>query len=118
MHELQAGQITPTECSTAINHAVVVTGYSTGGEEITEIAMTEEWVCEPYYVFWFLCEWKVTETVTTTPGSVPYFKVQNSWGTTWGQTGYMHIDMNAGSAQGVCGMRREIFGVEAIPWTW
>jgi C1A family cysteine protease len=57
-------------CSTNVNHAVVIVGYS------------------------------------YTPGSSSnYWIVRNSWGTTWGLSGYMRLLMGS-SAYGTCGMKR------------
>ena len=73
--DLELGETETKVCSPNVNHAVVLTGYSMGGEEKMEVSFIEEWVCEPYFVYWFICEWQTVETATTVPGGAPYFKL-------------------------------------------
>lgn len=50
------------------------------------------------------------KVVTTETVGQPHWKVQNSWGSWWGQDGFVLMDQQGG--KGVCGMNSIIFFVQ------
>lgn len=38
-----------------------------------------------------------------TSGTTEYWLLRNSWGKTWGESGYMRVQINAGN--GICGVQ-------------
>lgn len=43
-------------------------------------------------------------------GSTPYYIVRNSWGATWGESGYVNIEAN-NEQYGVCGINENSWAV-------
>lgn len=39
----------------------------------------------------------------------PYWVVRNSWGTTWGEAGYVRIGMSENNTTGYCGINLDAF---------
>ena len=96
-------------CSTNINHAITIVGYSEGGEQV----ITEEkevYVCEIYYVYWLICTWKTVTEETVVSDGPAYWKVQNSWGTGWGMDGFFLVEIQG--ARGVNGINQYVQFVE------
>lgn len=47
--------------------------------------------------------------------STPYWIVRNSWGTSWGQAGYIYIGMATGA--GICGINKDVRYPFTQAWT-
>lgn len=47
--------------------------------------------------------------------STPYWIVRNSWGTSWGQAGYLYIGMSTG--KGICGINTDMRYPYTVAWT-
>lgn len=66
----KSGVLAAKGCSTSTNHAVVATGYNSGGSD-------------------------------------PYWIVRNSWGSSWGNKGYIWMSQNGGT-KGTCGINTQV----------
>ena len=115
-------------CGTSLNHAVVVVGYTDSSEyddgdqddndndnddtdnddtdnDDTDDGSDDGGVasCE-VTKWWHTCESTAARRrMTDEYGYDKYFKIQNSWGTGWGDRGYILLEM-ADSGTGTCGM--------------
>jgi len=133
-----SGVIGPNDnCGTELNHAVVLVGYTDSGIEppapAPQVCKVRKW--------WYTCrdmteeeeaEWcaqeentceEETETDDSTTdrrrrrrmqdsnGNDVYWKIQNSWDTTWGDNGFGLIQIEEGT--GVCGINSV---VEWVDW--
>jgi len=45
----------------------------------------------------------------------PYYIVRNSWGTSWGESGYVMIEMTTSGA-GICGINQMVYTVDTSSW--
>lgn len=124
---------------TQIDHAVAVVGYSPGSGESTE-AVTEvvtytqtkcrrrsredyrsrtgcrrrDWYVHPDYRRFCCRDYEYTEEVVIEEGTAAsdaYFLVQNSWGTQWGESGFVKFAVEQ-TGDGACGMNLEPLWVE------
>jgi len=98
-------------CSTQLNHAVVVVGYSSGDDtdpspgpnpptpEPTGDCTVTKW--------WHSCSAEPRNRhLADANGYNNYWKIQNSWGTGWGDNGFILFEIADGD--GVCGMNKYI----------
>ena len=107
-----SGVITANDgCGDWLDHAVAVVGYTDSGTDPEP---------EPYVEmdctvtkWWHTCVPVETTDETTgarrlqdASGYDKYWKVQNSWGTWWGDDGFILFEIQDG--QGVCGMNRYV----------
>ena len=103
------------------NHAMVIVGYGVETTTVVVTEGTESTTCRKAkreekkkksckYGGTFSGKDKCCTTVTT-PEEVesteePYFLLQNSWGTGWGEDGFMRMAITGG--RGVCGINRNL----------
>jgi len=98
-------------CGTSLNHAVVVVGYS-DGEGGEEVDPPVEQVCN-VTKWWHKCEDVAGRRLqgADSEGFNNYWKVQNSWGSGWGDGGFIRLAIED-SGQGVCNMYSYIESIE------
>lgn len=115
-------------CGTQLNHAIVVVGYSDGGDDgsndgdqssddtnptpPTPPNPTPTGNCK-VKKWWHTCDAATTrrnlQNVDGGPdasGFNNYWLMQNQWGTDWGDKGFIRIEISGGT--GACGMNKEI----------
>lgn len=111
-------------CWSDINHAMVITGYNPGDGSTQTIETTETWCryrqwYDNYFqsgCYWSdefywngYCCWEET-TTETIASDTAYWTVQNSWGTNWGENGFIRYAVEDQS--GVCGFNVDVDFVE------
>ena len=96
----KSGVITADECSTQQNHAVVIVGFTSDGDDRPEppTPSTDCTVTDWYHS----CRESTERRLQDTNGNNYYWKIQNSWGQNWGDQGFVLFDMQEGA--GVCGV--------------
>jgi len=72
-------------CGTRLNHAVVVVGYSDGAQPNPDPSPrpTPEQDCK-VTKWWHTCEDRTDDRRRMQSNNTNYWKVQNSWGSNWG----------------------------------
>jgi len=101
-------------CPTGLNHAVVLVGYSEkASDDDTDPSPEPEPEPTPdpvadctVYKWWHSCEGDRRMLQKDANGYDNYWKIQNSWGTRWGDQGFILFEIAEG--QGVCGMNSYI----------
>ena len=94
-------------CGSRLNHAVVVVGYSDGSDDGP--TPTPEQDCK-VTKWWHTCEDRTDDRRRMQSSNQNYWKVQNSWGTGWGDDGFILIEIVGGD--GVCGINKVVEWVE------
>lgn len=67
------------------------------------------------------CGWLLDHAVQAvgydTGASEPYYKVRNSWGASWGESGFVRIGTGSGhNGNGVCGIMMKPYSVNGAAW--
>ncbi len=108
-----SGVLTKSQCpSSGLNHGVVVVGYTLkgdgdndgdDGDNNTECKVTK---------WWHSCG-SSSRRLADEEGLDNYYKVQNSWGSWWGDKGFVRFNIDE-DGQGVCGMYSYAESVDAV----
>jgi len=102
-------------CPTGLNHAVVLVGYTEkDGSPSPDPSPEPEPQPDPdndaecnVYKWWHSCdEDNSRRMLKDANGYDNYWKIQNSWGTGWGDQGFILFEIAEG--EGVCGMNSYI----------
>jgi len=93
-------------CPTGINHAVVIVGYTSSGDDSgpgpdpePEPPVENECTVTKW---WHSCEGDDRRQLQDANGLDNYWKIQNSWASWWGDQGFILFEIAEG--KGVCGM--------------
>jgi len=96
-------------CGNQLNHAVVVVGYTDVGDDggVDPEPEPEPQDCT-VYKWWHTCEQSTGRRLADSQGLSNYWKIQNSWGSGWGDRGFIRLEITEGT--GVCSMN------EVVEW--
>ena len=126
--QYDSGVVQPGDCSGYLDHAVTLVGYEPGdGEtEITTYEVTEtecrkqRWKDKFYetgcqysdekLVDTKYCCWENVYTYEEKTNGNAFWKIQNSWGTSWGDDGFIYLAVSGD--EGTCGMNQWVEWVE------
>jgi KDEL-tailed cysteine endopeptidase len=97
-------------CGNQLNHAVVVVGYSEKDDSVDPPAPPVDVECD-VTKWWHTCEPVERRLQADVEGLSNYWKIQNSWGSWWGDEGFIRIDIEE-DGDGVCGMYRYVETIE------
>lgn len=103
-------------CGNQLNHAVVLVGYTEAGDNPNPNPDPEP---EPenldcnVHKWWHTCQAAGRRLEADEQGLTNYWKIQNSWGTWWGDGGFIRLEIVDGD--GVCGVNRVVEYVDFAP---
>ena len=116
-------------CGEWLNHAVVMVGYTAGGspgpdpddDDEDDVNPPEpdddeedDWEPSPdgckVTKWWHSCPQNNRRRLQDASGHDNYWKIQNSWGTWWGDEGFIRIEIAEGA--GVCGINSVVEWVD------
>ena len=93
-----------TAVPTNFNHAMTLVGFNVApAVTISKIVYTQK--CTNWFTFQ-RCYWEANEVITLVSPAINTWKAQNTWGTDWGMSGFIDIEIQGG--EGVGGMNKAI----------
>ena len=100
-----SGVIPLSKCDGRMDHAVTVVGYTLGDDGEGDADDAEDPVECTVEKWYHSCEPAPTRRLADEKGLKNYWKIQNQWGTWWGDKGFARFEIESNwSSGGVCGM--------------